>query len=102
MRISDCSSDVCYSDLAALFEDELGGLAAAKPHLRQLLCDLEPRRVGLDDESRYALGTGRHVRLGVDKDGVGDRTVGDIDLAAVQDIIVAIAPRGREIGRAHV
>ena len=33
--------------------------------------------------------------LGVDEQHVGDGTVGDVDLAAVQNVVVALAARGR-------
>src|SRR3546814_2451204 len=88
MRISDWSSDVCSSDL-------LGGLRTAEAHLDQLLRDLETGEVLLDDERRDALVALVLVGLRVDQQHVGDRAVGDEDLAAIEIVEIALTTRRR-------
>ena len=57
--------------------------------------DREPGRVGLDDERRDARVA--RVRIGLREDGVelGDAGVRDEALAAVEDVLVAVAPGRR-------
>ena len=78
---------------AAVFEHQLGGLAAAKAHLGQLLRDLEAGKILLDDEGGNAVRRLSLVGLGIDQQHVGDRSIGDVDLAAVEHVVIAIAPR---------
>ncbi len=80
---------------AAVVEDQLGRRAAPETHLGELLGDRETRAVTLDDERRDALRTGRGVRLRVDQHDVRDGPVRDVELAPVQDPLVAVAARGR-------
>ena len=80
---------------AAVVEDELAGRAAPAAHLLELLRHLEAGEVPLDEEGRDALGAALGRALRVDEDHVGDRAVGDVDLAAAQQVVVAVAARGR-------
>ena len=68
------------------------GRAAAQPHLDELLRHREAGKALFHDERRDAVRTAFGARLGVDQDHVGDRTVGDEQLAAVEHVVVAIAP----------
>ena len=49
----------------------------------------------LDDKSRYAMRAARLVRLGIDQQHIRHRAVGDVDLATVQNVVIAIEARGR-------
>src|SRR3954465_11711308 len=78
---------------AAVVEEDLAGRRALDPHLRLDPADLEARRVGLDDEGRDARVAGLRVGLGEDDVDVCDARVGDEAFAAVQHVLVALAPR---------
>ena len=67
----------------------------ADPHLRLEPRDLEAGRVGLDDERGDPGVAG--LRIGLREDGVEVRDAGvrDEALAAVEDVLVALAARGR-------
>src|SRR3989338_3240083 len=68
-------------------------LAAGKTHLDELLSHIEAGKILLDDEGRNALGTQLRRGLGVNQQHVGHRAVGDVDLGAVEDVVVALAAR---------
>ena len=74
---------------------ELAGRRAGDPELRLEPRDREAGRVGLDEERRDARVAG--VRIGLREDGVEVRDAGvrDEALAAVEDVLVAVADRGR-------
>jgi len=78
----------------AVLEDQFAGGRAAPAHLAQLGLGMEPCEILLDDEGRDTLGPALRCRLGVDQQHVGDGAVGDEHLAAVQDVVIAFAPRG--------
>src|SRR5207302_4251781 len=73
---------------------EFGCLAAAISHFGQLLSALETGKILLDDEGRNALGAVGAIGLGVDEDNVGDRSISDVDLATIEDVVIAIPSCG--------
>ena len=87
---------------AAVVEGELAGGRAGDAHLRLQASDGEARRIRLDEER----GDPRMpaVGVGLREDGVevGDAGVGDEALAAVEDVLVAVAdgrrPHRRRVG----
>ncbi len=87
---------------AAVVEHQLAGLAAAKAHLDELLRHLEAGEILLDDEGRDALGAKLRRGLGVDQQHVGDRAVGDVDLGAVEDVVVALTVRAGAHGAQRI
>ena len=85
---------------AAVVEEDLAGRRALDPHLRLDPADLEARRVGLDHERGDAGVAGLGIGLGEDDVEVRDAGVGDEALAAVEHVLVALAPRlGAHRGR---
>ena len=80
---------------AAVVERELAGRRAGDAHLRLQPRDGEAGRVRLDEEGGDARMA--RIRIGLREDGVevGDAGVGDEALAAVEDVLVAVADRGR-------
>src|SRR5581483_2271301 len=80
---------------AAVLEDELRRVGTADAELRLELPHAEPGRAALDDERGDPLVT--QARLGLrehDRDA-GLRAVRDEVLRAVQDPVIAVAPRAR-------
>src|SRR5689334_21469473 len=78
---------------AAVLEDQLARRAGMQPHLALHLADGEARRVFLDDDradaTRAAVGIGaRHHRV-----DIGLARARHPELRAIEDIVVAIAPR---------
>ena len=76
----------------AVLKDELASSRAADAQLVQLGSGGEAIHALLDEEGGDAvlgLGVGR-VRLGVDDQDVGVRTVGDPELTSVQDEVIAV------------
>jgi len=55
---------------------------------------LEARKILFDDEGGDALGALLLVGPGVNQQNVGDRAIGDEDLAAVEDVMIAVAAGG--------
>jgi hypothetical protein len=69
--------------------------AAAKAHFVELLRDGETGHAALHHEGGYAPGALGLVGLGIDQKNVGDRAVGNEELAAVEHVMVAFAAGGR-------
>ena len=78
---------------ATVVEHQLARLATPEAHLAELLCDLEPYAAALDDERGHAMRTELRGSLGIGQQDVGDGTVGDVDLAAVEPVLIAVATR---------
>jgi hypothetical protein len=76
-------------------EHELGRLGGADPELVLLLAHAEAGRVLLHDERRLAAVAEVAVDRRDDHVDVGDPAVGDEDLRAVEQPVVAVAPGGR-------
>ncbi len=80
----------------AIVEDDVAGMGALLAHLLVPFAELDARRAALDQERGNAVGTfvgRRGARHHGEEPGL--RRVGDEALGAVEDIAVAIAPRGR-------
>ena len=78
---------------AAAVEDELTGRRSGDPHLRLEPSDLEPGRIGLDEEGGDPGVARLRVGLGEDRVQVRDAGVRDEALAAVEHVLVAVVPR---------
>ena len=70
-----------------------GGQRMRRDH-RNALARVQPRRVGIDQERRDALGARRLAAAREDDVAVGHAAVGDPGLHAVEHPAVAVAPRG--------
>src|SRR6185503_18590806 len=79
---------------AHVLEHDLGGLRGADAELVFLLAHGQAGRALLDHERGLAAVAERRVDGRDDDVDVGDAAVGDEDLGAVQDPLVALAPRG--------
>ncbi len=80
---------------AAVVEDDLGRVRGADAELGLLLALAQAGGVLADDEGGLAAGAERRVDGGDDDVDVGDAAVGDEDLGAVEDPLVAVALRRR-------
>ena len=78
---------------ADILEEQLGGILRLHADLFEISSALETRPVALDDEQRHAFGAGVAVGLGREHDEIAELAVGDEDLLAVDDEVVAIANR---------
>ena len=78
---------------AAVLEDQLARAARTDAELVFLLADREAGRVALDQERRDALVAGAGIDVGEDDEEVGLVAVGDPELAAVEDVVVAVVRR---------
>ena len=95
-------------------EEELGGVLRAQADLVERAPAGETGPVALDEEERHAFRPGAGLGLGRDDDDVGELTVRDEDLLAVQHPVVAVAdatvsmrcrslpPRGSDIAIAPI
>ena len=87
---------------AAVLEHQLTRLAATKAHLREFLGDAEAGTSLLDDEraDRWTGAVGRGgltaivIETRIHDEHVGNRTIGDVQLRAVEDVAIAVAARG--------
>ena len=84
---------------AAVGEEDLAGRRALDAHLRLDAADLEPGRVRLDEEARDPPVPGCRVGLREDRVQPCDARVRDEPLRAVEDVLVALAPGGRQASR---
>src|SRR5690606_33569824 len=78
-------------------ERQLGGVGAAQPDLLQLAADGVALALRVDREDRQARPAVLRRRRGGarhDQDAVGEAAAGDEGLGAVEDVVVAVAPRG--------
>src|SRR5262245_48157962 len=78
---------------AHVVEEDLAGRRALDAHLRLDAPDLEPGRVGFDDEGGDSRVAGLGIGLREDDVQARDAGVRDEALAAVQDVRVAVEPR---------
>src|SRR5690606_34783953 len=78
---------------AAALEVQPGGRAAAKAHLVLVAADRQARRAGVDEERADAAGTAL-PRARPHHEDAREVAAGDPLLAAVEDELVALAPRG--------
>ncbi len=112
--IADLAQDVLLGDHGVL-EDELAGVAGAPAHLVLLLARpyalglgqvrrvadaqlpglLEVDRVLGDDEAGDALVAAPGLGAGGDRKDLADAGVGDEDLGAVEQVVIALVHRGR-------
>ena len=79
----------------AVLEHDLGGVRGADADLRLLLALAQARGALLDHERGLAAVAELGRDVGDDDVDVGDPAVGDEDLGAVEDPLVAVALRGR-------
>ncbi len=89
VAFADFAEDVGGGN-AAVVEEELAGGGGADAELVFFLADGEAWRVALDEEGRDALVAGRGVDGGEDDEEAGFGGVGDPELAAVEDVVVAV------------
>ena len=75
-----------------VLEHQLAGVAAAHAELVELLRDREALHALLDQEGRDAARAELGLGLGIDHQRVGVRPVGDPHLAAVEQVVAALAP----------
>src|SRR5205085_7990589 len=78
---------------AAVVEEKFAGRRALDSHLRLDPPDLEPRRLGLDNEGRDAGVPRGRIGLGEDDVDPGHTRVGDEPFRAVEYVLVAFAAR---------
>ncbi len=74
----------------AVFKHQFGGRRSAHAHLLQLARHGKPGELLFHDEGADPFGPFVRVGLGVNQQGVGDGTVGDEDLGAVENVFVAL------------
>ena len=85
----------------AILEHQFAGVGAAHAELVEFLRGGKSLHALFDDEGGHAARTGVEVGLGVDHQRVGDRTVGDPHLVAVQHVAIALLV-GAGLHRHHV
>ena len=83
-------ADHVFCGHPAVLEHQFAGGRATETHLVELLRHLETGRVGFHDKGGNALGPFFGRCFGIDQHQIGNRPIGDIDLGAVQDVVVAI------------
>ena len=76
-------------------EREGGRVGRALAHLLEVLLDRDAGRAHLDDEGRHAATARGRIRLREDDGPLGVAGVRDERLRAVEDVLVAVAHRGR-------
>ena len=79
----------------AVLEDDLGGMRGTDADLRLLLALAQPGRALADHERGLAAMAELRVDRGHDDVNVSDPAIGDEDLGAVQDPLIAVELRGR-------
>ena len=81
---------------AAVGERDRRGHRGAQPQLLLRPADLDAGRGGVDDEGGDTALAGGGIGLRHDDERPGDSRVGDPDLGAVEDIVVAVPAGGRQ------
>ena len=76
---------------AHVVEEELGGVLRLHAHLLQLAALAEARHAGLDQQEARALGAGSRIGLGDHDHQIRQVSVGDEDLRAIDDVVIAVA-----------
>ncbi|MNQ68988.1 hypothetical protein D3C85_835640 [compost metagenome] len=86
---------------AHVVEEQFGGVGRGLAHLVELAAAAKACAVGLDHDQAHALGAGGRIGLAHQQHHVAAQAVADEDLAAVDDVVVAVA-HGGGADRLHV
>ena len=93
VALADFAEDVGGGD-AAVVEEKFAGGRGADAELVFLLADRKAGRIALDEEGGDALVAGAGIDGGEDDEEAGFGGVGDPELAAVEEVVVAVGARG--------